>query len=248
MNRKLGKFLSLSLIPCFMNFGFAFAMDGDSDENMKIIKSWRKHREEIYGGCMSGGYVYTSSKYPDLVMKTIPDAGCDTFEMRACRALEGKHVSENLMYVEKVLDDKVFIFGRICGKTLDKWLKEYKNKLELDFFIEKWCIGLFDATEIFRKYTGEYKGDIALRNIMVDEKKLIPILIDFGDNYVKSKRGKIGDLAGCLKRVMSNEFVKSDGYVDKWNKLKKYLEEIEESNEYDINRFRQIKAGTAENC
>ncbi len=248
MNRKLGKFLSLGLMPCFINFGFAFAMDGDSNENIKTVKAWRKSREKIHGGCMTGGDVYTSTKYPDLIMKTIENYGCNTFEMRACRALEGKHVSENLMYVEKVLDCKVFLFGRIYGKTLDNWLKEYKDKLELDFFIEKWCVGLFDATEIFREHTGEYKGDIAFRNIMVDEKKLIPILIDFGDNRAQSKKGKIGDLAECLKCVMISGFVKSTGQEDKWNKLKKYLEEIEQSNEYNINRFHQIKAGTAENC
>ena len=246
MKSKLLKSLCIGLIPCIINSSFVLSMEGNSDENKKIIREWNKDKEKIYGGSMSGGYLYTNEKYPNLIMKTIPDYGCDTFEKRASIALEGKHVSENLMYVDKVLDDKVFLFGRIYGKTLSELLYKSKEKLslELDFFIEKWCIGLFNATEIFRQYTDEYKGDMASRNIMVEDTTMIPILIDFGDNWAG---GKIGSLASILKEVMDKGFVKSDGQEKKWNELKKYLDEIEETKEFNIDKFRKIKEGVVVN-
>ena len=207
-----------------------------------IIIEWREKGECFDGG--GQGQLFKYNKYPGLVLKSGGEGKhlFDIQEYFVASKLKGKKLSENLMYVDNVLNNRNFVYECIDGVNLGTWCNEYAKKdgkLDLDFFIEKWCIGLFNAMEIFKNYNGDYKGDMKYRNIMVRKSGMIPVLVDFGD---MDHTDSIRNLAKILLNVMEKFVPRIRGQRHKWDMLYDYLDEISNNDIpfFNVNEIAQI--------
>ena len=248
MNTRFRKFLCLGVTLLVINPIVVFAMENNIesssniDNNNDIIKEWREKGECLAVG--GQGQLFKYNKYPGLVLKSGGEGKhlFDIQEYFVANNLKGKELSENLMYVNNILNNQNFVYEYIDGANLGTWRNEYakkEGKLNLAFFIEKWCIGLFNAMEIFKNYNGKYKGDMKYRNIMVRKNSMIPVLVDFGD---MDNTSSVRNLAGILLDIMKEFVPRIKGQRRKWDMLHNYLDEISKENFpiFDVDEIAKI--------
>ena len=170
----------------------------------------------------SGGYyadvIYKSDKYPRIIKKNFQGCFGNKYEAKTAEKLIGVN-HKNLMKCIQIPDNKHILYEFIEGNTLENWMYKDDRKLDLDFFLKNWCIGLFSGMEEFRNAVGEYKGDMKQRNIMVNN-DLIPVLIDYGDT---EGYGVLKKLSSILSYVMEKKVEKTKQNEEKWNALYSYL-------------------------
>lgn len=163
--------------------------------------------------------VYISEKYPKIIKKNFQGCFGNKFEAETAKKLIGVN-HKNLMKCIKIPDGKHILYEFIDGETLGDWMDHDGKKLDLDFFLKDWCIGLFSGMEEFRNAVGEYKGDMKYRNIMVNN-DLIPVLIDYGDT---EGDGVLETLSSILSDVMKKKVEKTKQNEKKWEALNSYLD------------------------
>ena len=104
-------------------------------------------------------------------------------------------------------------------------IKPYGLNLGLNLFIEKWCIGLFNAQKTLKEIAGEFITDAHSDNIIIKDN--IPVLIDYCFIVYKSKvEQTFRDMVDVLLDALKTEVEIKPEETEKAKKLREYLESI----------------------
>ena len=168
-----------------------------------------------------------------------------------------KTLGDNLMKVISVLDDRsMVVLEYIEGETFKN--SDFEGiKLTLDFFIDKWCIGLIKGIKKLHDVTGHYLDDINDENIIIKklpEGEAIPIIIDYSFKTNPTEFEQLGEiLLEAMDCVIGDDIRNNDKryevlcqYITKKNKSHFTLKETKNNDTIAkvINDLQKIKEGT----
>ena len=233
MKKVLKKLVCFGLTS-LMNFGCSYAMENKIIDKEELIRVLVKDENLIGEGFE--GKVFYSEEFPNLVLKKIwflPNR----YTLDCLKKLEGKDLGENLMKVIKVYDKSNIVLEYIDGISYTETLKikkveskcEYEHlglgniTLDLDFFIDKWCVGTIEGMRKIFNITGNYLTDRNIQNFMIrNPKSENPVLVLIDYSFYKNPP-KFKTFIEIFLNIMNLNVNKND---TRWEKLYKYLDSI----------------------
>ena len=244
MNKVLKKILCAAL-PFSLGYSCSCAMD-NTILPMDFVGHLLNPDYEIAFG-KEAGIFHSTEYFPQYVLKlyskkysgysdetSIRKQGrLSNMNCKALSLLAGKKLGENLVNVKAVNSKENYIvLEYINGKTyseikhngLQNDGSNEEAKLTLDFFIDKWCIGIMQGFEQIHNITDKYLIDRHDENLMIkfiSNNEPIPIIIDY--DFDVKKPPLFEEFGKIFLEVMEYNINDSDKQNKRYDTLKNYI-------------------------